>query len=130
MHVAFVTSELNPFSKTGGLADVSDALPVALAGLGVEVTVFSPLYRSTSATLARLNLTGEDSTGTALWIGDERHQLRYRTVVRDGVRLIFVVDDAFYDRPSLYLDAQGADFADNAARFAFLCRAALEYWLG
>jgi starch synthase len=130
MRVAFVTSELNPYSKTGGLADVSEALPIALAGLGVDVTVFTPLYRSAAAALARLELAGDESLGTTLWIGDERHQLRYRTVVRDGVRVIFVVDDAFYERPSLYLDAQGADYADNAARFAFLCRAALEYWLG
>jgi starch synthase len=130
MRVAFVTSELNPYSKTGGLADVSEALPVALAGLGVDVTVFSPLYRSAAATLARRDLAGSESLGTTLWIGDERHQLRYRTVVRGGVRLVFVVDDPFYERPSLYLDAQGLDYADNAARFAFLCRAALEYWLG
>ncbi len=130
IHVAFVTSELNPFSKTGGLADVSEALPAALAGLGVDVTVFSPLYRSAAATLTRLGLAADESLGTTLWIGDERHQLRYRTAVRDGVRLIFVLDDAFYDRPSLYLDQHGTDYADNAARFAFLCRAALEYWLG
>lgn len=130
MRVAFVTSEINPFSKTGGLADVSDALPAALAELGADVTVFSPLYRSTAAMLDRLGLAGEETTGAVLWIGDERHALRYRVVRRSGCRLVFVVDDAFYDRPILYVDARGADYADNMARFALLCRAALEYWLG
>jgi len=42
MKVAFITSEVVPFSKTGGLADVAGALPIALAELGVDVTVFSP----------------------------------------------------------------------------------------
>lgn len=130
MRVSFVTSELNPFSKTGGLADVSDALPAALAELGAEVTVFSPLYRSTAAMLDRLGLADEETTGAALWVGDERHALRYRVVRRRGCRLVFVVDDAFYDRPMLYVDARGADYPDNTARFALLCRAALEYWLG
>lgn len=130
MRVAFVTSEIMPFSKTGGLADVSEALPAALAALGLEVTVFSPLYRSAAATLARLGLTAEETPGITLWIGDERHTVRYRAVRRDGCTLIFVVDDAFYDRPSPYLDAHGADYSDNVARFAFLCRAALEYFVG
>ena len=130
MRLVFVTSELNPFSKTGGLADVSEALPAALAALGLEVTVVSPLYRSAAATLARLQLAGEDSSGPTLWIGDERHTARYRTLQHAGCRLVFVVDEAFFDRPSLYVDAAGADYADNIERFAFLCRCALEYCLG
>ena len=44
MRVLFATSEVMPFSKTGGLADVSNALPRVLADLGVEVHIFSPLY--------------------------------------------------------------------------------------
>ena len=129
MRVAFVTPEVNPFSKTGGLADVSDALPAALARLGVEVTVFSPLYRSAASTLDRLGLTVEETGGPALWIGDERHAPRYRSAIREGCRLVFVGDEAFYDRPSLYVDADGADYADNVARFAFLCRSVLEYYV-
>jgi starch synthase len=130
MRIAFVTSELNPFSKTGGLADVSEALPTALAALGAEVTVFTPLYRSAVAMLDRLGSTSQETAGPLLWIGDERHIPRYRTLGRDRCRVIFVADDAFYDRPNLYVDAHGADYPDNAARFAFLCRAALEYWPG
>lgn len=130
MRVAFVTPEVAPFSKTGGLADVSEALPAALAALGLEVVVFSPLYRSAAAALARLELVDEETTGPTLWIGDEQHTVRYRSVPHDGCRLVFVADDAFYDRPNLYVDRDGADYADNVARFAFLCRAALEYGRG
>jgi len=130
MRVAFVSSEVSPFSKTGGLADVSQALPAALAALGHEVVVFSPLYRGAVAALARLQLRTEDESGPTLWIGDEQHPVHYRSVQRDGCRYVFVADDAFYDRATLYVDATGADYGDNAARFAYLCRAALEYWLG
>jgi starch synthase len=129
MRVAFVTSEVTPFSKTGGLADVSEALPAALAELGIAVTVFTPLYRGAAAVLADMGTESEERTGPILWIGDERHQTRYRTMRHGNVDVVFVVDDAFYDRPTLYVDASGADYADNIARFALLSRAALEYGL-
>jgi starch synthase len=129
MRVAFVTPEVAPFSKTGGLADVSDALPAALAALGLDVTVFSPLYRSAAAMLADLRLPADERTGPTLWIGDERHPTRYRTLYRNGCRLVFVADDAFYDRPTLYVGPDGGDYADNLARYAFLSRAVLEYAL-
>lgn len=127
MRVAFVTSEVSPFSKTGGLADVSEALPTALAERGLEVTVFSPLYRSATAALTRLDLPVEETSGPTLWIGTERHTARYRSVQHGGCRYVFVADDIFYDRATLYVGPDGGDYADNAARFAFLCRAVLEY---
>lgn len=129
MRVAFVTPEVAPFSKTGGLANVSDALPAALAARGLNVTVFSPLYRSAAAMLADMRLPVDESTGPTLWIGDERHTVRYCTLQRNGCRLVFVADDAFYDRPTLYVGPDGGDYADNVARFAFLSRAVLEYAL-
>ena len=46
LHIAFVASEMAPFVKTGGLADVIGALPKALAALGHRVTVFLPRYGS------------------------------------------------------------------------------------
>jgi len=44
LHIAYCTSEMAPFAKTGGLADVSAALPKALVRLGHKVTVFLPRY--------------------------------------------------------------------------------------
>jgi starch synthase len=129
MRVSFITSELTPFSKTGGLADVSDALPIALAELGVDVSVFTPFYRSAAAALARLGLPLETMEGPSLWIGDGRHRADYRIATRGGCRLVFVAGDAFFDRPGLYAAPQGGDYPDNIARFAFLCRAALEFCL-
>ena len=48
MKILFAASEGLPFSKTGGLADVLEALPKSLAALGHEVTVLLPRYRNTS----------------------------------------------------------------------------------
>ena len=129
MRIAFVTSEVGPFSKTGGLADVSAALPAALAGRGIEVTVFSPLYRSVAAELARLTAPIDELHGATLWIGDEQHPTRYRRTEASGCRFVFVADDPYYDRPGLYVGPDGGEYADNVARFAFLCRATLEYCL-
>jgi len=50
-------------------------------------------------------------------------------VVRDGVTLAFLADEILYARDSLYVGAEGRDYPDNVARFAFLCRAVLEHYL-
>lgn len=129
LRVAFVSSEVHPYSKTGGLADVSAALPAALADAGTDVTVLTPGYRSALQWFAERNLTGEElELPGDLWIGDVRHPVRYRRFVCDGRSVVLVVNDELYDRPSLYVDVNGEEYADNAARFAFFCRAVLEYF--
>lgn len=127
MRLAFVTSEVRPFSQTGGLADVSESLPAALAAAGCDVTVVTPLYRRAAEVLAALGLAGEEIAGPPLRIGPVDHPLRFRLLRRDGVRLAFVVHDHFYDRPGLYGDGR-ADYGDNAARYVFLGRAAVALW--
>lgn len=127
MRVTFATSEVHPFSQTGGLADVSEALPAALAALGCEMTVVSPLYRSAAEAIAAADLAVDMATGPRLSIGGVGQPVRYRIVERHDCRFVFVEHDGYYDRPTLYVDRQGADFADNLARYTFLCRAALAY---
>jgi starch synthase len=127
VRVTFVTSEVRPFSQTGGLADVSEALPAALAALGCDMTVVSPLYRSAVRELATAGLTVDVDAAPSLSIGGRAQPLRYRNVRRNGCRFVFVEHDGYYDRPSLYVDSRGADYADNLARYAFLCRAAVSY---
>lgn len=130
MRVAFVTSEVFPFSKTGGLADVSAALPRALTELDAHVTVFSPLYRTAAERLEQDGLdTSTEKIGRTIPIGTRRHPLTYRACNLHGVRCVFVVNDSYFDRPQLYVDEHGHGYADGAARFAFFCRAALEYCL-
>jgi starch synthase len=127
MRVLFVTSEVTPFSKTGGLADVSGSLPAALAELGCDVTVVSPFYRSVAAHLAASAQPLQTSDGPPIPIGDAAQPSRFITVTQRGCRLVFVAHDEFYDRSGLYGLAGAGDYGDNVARFAFLCRAALAW---
>jgi len=127
MRVLFITSEINPFSKTGGLADVSESLPAALAGLGCEVTVVTPFYRSAAVALAASGLTVEASDGPPIPIGGLPQPLRFRAVSRQGCRIVFAVHDGFYDRAGIYGQPGGGDYGDNVSRYAFLCRAGLAW---
>jgi starch synthase len=122
MRVVMLSPEVHPYAKTGGLADVLGALPPALARLGVDVTVCAPAYRSA---LRR----GPLDPGRVLYAPVDSRMERAEIVSVPGaaVRTVLVRADTYFDRDGLYGDAHG-DFADNAERFAFFCRAALE-WL-
>lgn len=118
LHVAFPTPEMVPFVKTGGLADVSAALPKALVRLGHRVTVILPRYASIP--FPRGDLVGSVHVPLD---GAARSAGFYRTRTGAGVDVVFVENAAFYDRTEPY-----GDYDDNRLRFAFLARAALEYF--
>jgi len=120
MRILFVASEGLPFSKTGGLADVVEALPKALAAQGHEVAVVLPRYRGTepaSVVLPSLSIP----------MGGAR--LRFPAIVDgalvDGVRYFFVDDPGYFDREGLYASG-GRDYPDNAERYSEFCRASIE----
>ncbi len=119
MKILFVASECVPFSKTGGLADVVGALPKVLAARGHEVSVVLPRYRKTPAGPVLLrNLT--------IPVGEEMHFPDIQDGrAQEGVRYFFVDYPPYFDRDGLYVDG-GADYPDNAQRFALFARAALE----
>ena len=109
LHVAFVTPEMGPFVKTGGLADISAALPKALVRLGHRVTVVLPRYASASAFPP-----GEFAGSVHVPVdGLARSAGFYRTRTEAGVDVVFVEYPPFYDRPVLY-----GDYEDNRLRFA------------
>jgi starch synthase len=120
LHVAFVTSEMVPFLKTGGLADVSAALPKALGRLGHRVTVFLPRY-------GPIAFPPGDFLGSVHVPVDRTHRSAgfYRRTVAENVDVVFVEHPAFFDRPYPY-GVGDQDYPDNRLRFAFLSRAALE----
>ena len=119
VRILFVASEGLPFSKTGGLADVVEALPKALVAQGYEVAVVLPRYRGTKASAPVL---------PSLTI-PMANRLRFPSIVDgsvvSGVRYFFVDDPAYFDREGLYGDTTG-DYPDNAERFGEFCRAAIE----
>jgi len=123
MRVLFVTSECYPYVKTGGLGDVSAALPVALRAIGADVRLLMPAYPAfldamtverTVWSLPRLPGLDEASPGRLL---------AARTA--EGVPAYLVDAPTLYARAgNPYLDASGRDWADNAARFAALGKVA------
>lgn len=119
MKILFVASEGLPFSKTGGLADVIEALPKALAKQGHEVAVVLPRYRGTKATtIVMPSVTvpiGKELRFPAILDGTVLHNVRY----------FFVDDPPYFDREGIYGESSG-DYSDNAARFAEFSRVSLE----
>ena len=110
MRILFVASEALPYAKTGGLADVIEALPKALVKLGHEIAVFLPRYRGIkSDTVVMPSLTisqGGRLRFPAITSGSLHHGVRY-----------FFLDDPFYfDREGIY-DERGHEYPDNAERF-------------
>jgi len=119
MRVLFAASEALPYAKTGGLADVIEALPRALVKLGHEVAVFLPRYRGVkpfSTIMPSLTI----SQGT---------RLRFPAIASGsllrGVRYFFLDDPFYFDREGIYGD-KNRDYPDNAERFTEFSRAAIE----
>lgn len=119
MRILMATPEIYGLAKTGGLGDVSAALPAALAELGAETRVLLPAYPQAldalegSRTVARL--------GDPLGVGETR-LLGGR--IAPGGQSAWLVDcpNLFRRAGSLYQDAAGADWPDNHLRFALLAR--------
>jgi len=120
VRILFPASEVEPFSKTGGLADVAGALPVALASRGHEVRVVTPLYR----TVPRAGLTQTARAFTLQFPFGEVPVRTWETTVAERVTVVFLDVPSMFDREQLYGDARG-DYPDNARRFAVLSMAAL-----
>jgi starch synthase len=132
MQIVMVASEVAPFSKEGGLADVLGALPRALGQLGEDVSLFSPLYRNVRANAQKAGLALEPVEDGAFTvpIGDARVGGQvWKSVLPDSnVTAYFLQNDRYYDREGYYTrGGNGADYQDNSERFIFLTRGALEW---
>ncbi len=109
-----------PFSKTGGLADVAGALPVALAERGHTVRVMTPLYASVSHGGLKV-----DGAPLALTFPFGTQTAHFRSIeVAPRCTVTFVENSFFYDRPGIYVE-KDESYVDNAERFAFFTMAAL-----
>jgi len=114
LRVLAVASEVFPLVKTGGLADVAGALPLALAADGVATTTLLPGYPAVIAALEAADAVHEDS---ALFGGPAR-LLRGQAA---GLDLLVLDAPHLFDRPgNPYTQPGGADWPDNAARFGAL----------
>lgn len=112
MRILFATSEAYPLIKTGGLADVSGALPEALRTLGHELRLVLPAYRTVLANARNLTrIASLDMRG-------QRVEILETLLPGSDVKTWLVHCPPLFDRPGTpYQDERGADWPDNAARF-------------
>ncbi len=127
IRVLFASPEVFPLAKTGGLADVSAALPAALSEVGVEVHLVMPGYTEA--------LDFADSKQKSVPLGDvlglgEAAVIAARTP-DTGIPLWLVDCPALFRRPGrLYGDTEGRDWPDNALRFALFSHVVARLALG
>jgi starch synthase len=122
LRVLMTFSEVAPFAKTGGLADVAGALPSALSELGCDVRVVMPFYNRFIEKIADKKLSVENllvPLGSQVLAADIYH-LR----LDDGVVVYWIQRDEFFDRSHLYGTLKG-DYFDNFQRFTYFSRAVL-----
>jgi len=124
MNIVWVTSEAAPYAKTGGLADVSSALPKALAEKGHKVSVIMPYYPQVMKELTLKTEVVYPELGVPLGWATEWAQIREHKI-SENLSFYFVEYDLYFDRPTLY-DYNGVEFGDNASRFIFFARAAMQ----
>ncbi|MEZ7891611.1 MAG: glycogen/starch synthase [Candidatus Wallbacteria bacterium] len=144
LKVLFVSSEVHPYAKTGGLADVAFALPKALKQSGVDVRIAMPCYQKIDRSKFDLSYL----TDFPVKINDMKHNCivreskldiiinksndideqsadRKKTRKKhDSVPVYFIDSYEFFDRAGYY--GEGSDYEDNAKRFSYFCRSVLE----
>lgn len=119
MKIIFVSSEVVPFAKTGGLADVSGTLPAVLAKLKCQLSVVTPFYK-----LVRKNGFSPElfKSNVKFKMAGKEVDFDLRCLRQDGVNFYFIDKKELYDREALYNTPQG-DYEDNALRFGFFAAA-------
>ncbi|MBI5749823.1 MAG: glycogen synthase, partial [Nitrospinae bacterium] len=123
MKIVFVSSEVAPFSKTGGLADVAAALPKALERLGHKVYIITPKYKVIDE--KKLGLV---STGRHIEAPVSNKRVRAEILcgkTGKDINVYFIKNDEYYYRNYIYSTPQG-DYLDNAERFVFFSKSVLE----
>jgi starch synthase len=122
--VLVASSEIAPFAKTGGLADVTGALPKALRRIGIEADCILPRYRCVDRD--RFPSAGEGQTIRVPLGHREEQGTVEETDAGGGVAAFLVRNDRYFDREFLYGTRDG-DYVDNSERFTFFCRAVMEW---
>ncbi len=123
LRIAMICPEIVPFAKTGGLADMVGSLAKALDLLGHKVTLVMPAYRQALGNSQSVSDTGirfDVPVGRS-----EEPAAILKAELGSGIPVYLIRADRYFDRDYLY-GAPDADYPDNAARFAFFARAALQ----
>ena len=122
MNILFAASEMVPFCKTGGLADVVGALPLVLAERGHNVSVMLPGYSVIDRERYGFELTSRD---IAVQIGTGTRNMMLSLARYRGIDVFLLENDGYFSRAGLYGDEKG-DYVDNSKRFIFFSRGVLK----
>ena len=123
LRILLVASEASPFAKTGGLGDVTGALPRGLRALGHDVRILMPRHRGVEQHASEIKTI---VPRLAVPLGDRIVEGALQEAeTAAGVPVYFLAQDQYFDRDGLYGTADG-DYWDNCERFVFFCRGALE----
>lgn len=120
MKILFVVSEVEDLAKTGGLADVAKALPIALKAKGHDIAIVMPFYQILKSKFEAPTVGVEQT----LSVRNRTYRFSVRQLQIAGIPVYAVDYPEYFDRAGLYTDGYHA-FADNAERFAFFADAAL-----
>lgn len=124
MNILFASSEAFPFSKTGGLADVSASLPTALSRLGHNPYLVIPAYRQSlncGQPIADTGIEIEVAIGNRV----VRGCVLESRLPQSNVPVFLIRQDGYFDRDGLYSYC-GEDYPDNCERFVFFSKAVIE----
>ncbi|HLF19776.1 MAG TPA: glycogen synthase GlgA [Bacteroidota bacterium] len=129
-NILFVSSEVDPFAKTGGLADVSSSLPKAIKELGHEIRIMMPRYRFIGERKFKLHdiIRLKDipiPLGNQAEVGNVKSS--FISNLKEKVQVYFLDNEKFFGRDGVYQSPQSKkDYKDNDERFIFFCRGVLE----
>jgi starch synthase len=130
LNILFVSSEVEPFAKTGGLADVSGALPRAIKDLGHEIRIAMPKYRSVEERRFHLHevLRLQEFD---IPIGQELEKASVKSSIltntKAKIQVYFLANESLFERSGLYASPEThKDYPDNDKRFTFFCRGVME----
>jgi starch synthase len=110
MKILLCASEVVPFAKTGGLADVAGALPLVLEGLGEEVIITLPRYKTIQEPRFKIQRLSDDISFS---------------LIGRKIRVYFIENERYFNRDGLYGDKNG-DYQDNLDRFTYYARRSLD----
>ncbi|KAL0329426.1 UNVERIFIED_CONTAM: Granule-bound starch synthase 1, chloroplastic/amyloplastic [Sesamum radiatum] len=124
MNLVFISAEVGPWSKTGGLGDVLGGLPPAMAANGHRAMTVSPRYD-------QYKDAWDTSVVVEIQVGDRVEKVRFFHCYKRGVDRVFVDHPVFLEKvwgktkSKIYGPTAGTDYQDNQLRFSLLCQAAL-----
>ncbi len=126
LKVVIVSPEMVPFSKVGGLADVIGALPDKLAAEDCNITIFTPLYKSTDR--KKFKIKEEKIKNLKVSVSGKKRDIQIFSAKKPGtdIMVYFIYNSEYYDREGIYTFPEtGEAFEDEDERTIFFNRAVI-----